>query len=432
MTNIVQGALSTEEAFKRLTTAHHRAVDEGVTISYLLEDESPTDALEAGTDQGLDAFGRILEFAGVATRSNPAAGVYATEVGKLMNGTHKMPDGTEIGKERGRAIGMIWSERRWRERKYGQTANTRAMFTSDDDAAGSMLRPFAEATGIRDIQNNPAQVNLSQIIAQETQIEGDAFKSVYVDEDQIGTFDYKRVMEGADIPTVDLKTHEESIRLFKRGRAINWTYEAARNMRLDKFAKIVDKMAYDVEYGKLVQALGVLINGDGNPNTAATVDKMADDTTGMDPSLAPNDPISAIAWRRWYHQWWGAYNLNTVFANVAEIVELETLPLDLTQAYFAQQGNGYQSVLGSIYDLRAGATPAPSVGVSPVPAGIIAPGKYLGFDRNYALERISQIGATISEADNFIGNQTNLLTFTDVDGFATLFPKATRILDTTA
>lgn len=424
-------AISTEEAYKRITSLHSRAAKKGRTLSVQMEMESPTDTIDTADDHGYDAFGRVMEFTGVVTRSNPSAGMHATEIGELMAGTHIMPNGEPIGREQGRAIAMIWCERRWRERKYGEKANTRAMFTADDDPAGSMLRPFAEAATIRDVQNNPAQVNLSQIVAQETMIEGDAFKSVYVDEDSIGTFDYKRVLEATDIPTVDLRTHEEQIRLFKRGRAINWSYEAARNMRLDKFGKIVDKMAYDVEAGKLAQALGVLIAGDGNPNTAATVDNL----TAMDASLTAGDPISAKAWRRWYHQWYGAYNLNTVFANVDEIVELETLPLDLTHGFLAQAGalgNGITSVLGSIYDLRGNAPSAPSVGVAPVPAGIIAAGKYLGFDRNYALERISQIGATVSEADNFIGNQTNLLTFTDVDGFATFFPKATRILDTNA
>ena len=420
-------AISTEDAFRALPSVHLRAMQNHTSISAQMEIESPSGSRINAEDDvlGYDAYQRVCEWAGVATVSLPQAGIYASPVWGLLTGEHKMPNGEKIGKAHGRALAMIWAERIWRTAKYGQQVNTRSMFTIDEDTVGSALRPFAEAASFRDIQNNQPNLPLSAIVANELSIEGDAFKSVYIDETQIGDFDLLRVEEGSDIPTVYLKTHEQQVRLFKKGRAINWTHEAARNMRLDKFEIILLKMAYDVEYGKVKDAIQTIITGDGNANTAASVVKM----TEMDGSLAPNDDLSLRAYLRFKKVFRGAYQLNTFIGNIEDIVDFEMIEVGLNATPLVGLDGQNGSSIGAITNLREDTTPN-VVAYADVDPGVIATGKYLGFDRRYSLERISQIGAAVSEADTFIGNQTNLLTFTDVDGFDILFSKAARVLDT--
>lgn len=426
MTFIQTVAPSMSDVMRGITTAHHRALEAQTAISVQLELEQPSDLIDRGEDDGLDAFGRLIHHAGIVTRSNPAAGVHATPIGRILNGEHVMPDGTKIGREAGRAIGMIWAERQWRRAKYGMSPNTRGLFTSDQDAIGEALRPYVDNNGFRELSDLSPTLPLSAIIAQETSIDGASFRSVYVDETAVGTFDYTRVTEAADIPTVDLRTHENTIRMHKRGRAINWSYEAARNIRLDKFGLIIAKMALDVEAGKAGSALATLFSGDVNPQTAPITDAMTD----MDSSLTAGDPISLRAYLRFKKQFRGAFKMNTIIANIEDIVDLELTEIGLDSTpLVAASGSG--SSIGGLTPLRDN-TIGDDVAYADVEEGVIPAGAYLGFDRRFALERISQIGASISEADNFISNQTSLLTFTDVDGFGILYPAATRVLDTTA
>lgn len=425
MPQIQQTTESMDDVLRGISTVHLRAIENARSLSVQLEVEQPSDEVSAEDDDGYDAFGRLVEHTGIVTRSNPAAGVHATQIGKILSGEHEMPNGEKVGREAGRAIAMVWADRQWRRVKYGASPNTRAMFTAEDDAIQSALRPYAEASGFREMSDMQPNLPLSAIIAQETAIDTDSFRSVYVDETNVGDFDYVRVTEAADIPTVDLRTHEHNVRLFKRGRGINWSYEAARNMRLDKFQLVIMKMAMDVEAGKAANAIRTLVAGDGNAQTAATVIKMTD----MDASLVAGDPISLRAYLRFKKLFRGAFVFNTFIGNTEDIVDFEMIEIGLDGTPLVALNGQNGNTIGTIQNIRQDTT-GNAVSYADVDAGIVPAAKYLGFDRRFAIERISQIGATVSEADSFIGNQTNLLTFTDVDGFDVLYPKASMILDT--
>lgn len=408
-----------DDVIRGLPTIHVRAADKKVTPSTMLEVEQPTPSVEF--DNGYDAFGRVLEHLGIVIRDSPAAGVYSTPSRNLLTGEHVTPEGTKIGREQGRAIAMILTERAWRRQKYGKSANTRSLFTSEEDALGSAARPWTDAADIRDALDREPAIALSNLIAKETAVESRDYRSIYVDETAVGTFDYMRVTEGAEIPTVNLRTGAHTIRLHKRGRAINWTYEAALDMRLDKMQMIIQKMAIDVEAGKIAQAVAVLLAGDGNGNAPTTID-----LTDMDSSLTAGDPPSLRSWLRYRKAYRGAFALTTVLGNIEDIVTLEMVEvgLDSTPLAFAPASSGVGQLV-SINNRRENN----QIGVGDLEPGIIPPGILLGFDNRWALERVSQIGATISESESFISNQTNLLTFTDVDGFAMLYSDAVKPLD---
>jgi hypothetical protein len=56
----------------------------------------------------------------------------------------------------------------------------------------------------------------------------------------------------------------------------------------------------------------------------------------------------------------------------------------------------------------------------------VATGVYLGIDARYALERITEIGSDIQETTRFIERQTELMTFTENDGFGILDTNANK------
>lgn len=85
----------------------------------------------------------------------------------------------------------------------------------------------------------------------------------------------KRVSEGSDLPIAKLALGETSLRLMKRGRGVEATYEAIQYMRVDMFARAIDAIANDVSDQQTGDAIDVLLNGDGNDNAIATAAETA-------------------------------------------------------------------------------------------------------------------------------------------------------------
>lgn len=74
----------------------------------------------------------------------------------------------------------------------------------------------------------------------------------------------KRVAEGQDIPLAKIELGESVIKMVKRGRAIEATYEALMYLRINVFNKYLDAIANDIAQSQVDDAIDVLINGDGN------------------------------------------------------------------------------------------------------------------------------------------------------------------------
>ncbi|MDQ3540105.1 MAG: hypothetical protein M3440_05405 [Chloroflexota bacterium] len=408
-----------EQALRGLTQAHFRAADAGVPTSALLERESPTDKGDK-----LDAFGRICQQARVVAASNPAAGQYATPMDDLLTGNHLGADGEKIGKATGRAIALVWIERRWREAKYGRAATTRAMFTSEDDAIGGTIRPFLTSAGaLRPGADIAPKVPVSALIAQDTAIQGGAYRTIYLRDLSPTEIDYRRIPEGSEIPVSGLRFREQTVRMHKRGRALDWTYEAARQMRLDKLQLFITQMALAVESGKVADIVDVLVRGDGNPDTAPLTTTLGSLDASSPASLTTR---SYLGMRRVFPE---PFRIDTLLARPADIINLEMLAVgpkgELLITMPADSGIGAIRRIGNDRNRDAIQYEALDIGEIPV-------NTYLGFDSRFAVERISEIGATVSESDRFITSQVEVMTFTETEGFASMFPQAVRLFTHTS
>ena len=58
--------------------------------------------------------------------------------------------------------------------------------------------------------------------------------------------------------------------------------------------------------------------------------------------------------------------------------------------------------------------------------------KIVGFDPRFAIERVTEIGADISEIERFTTKQTQTLTMSEVEGYALMDVNAVEILDVNA
>jgi hypothetical protein len=393
-----------EELFKRLGPDMYReAYRRGMSMSAFLEHEDPSTNYP---ESRLDAFERLLQVSKIRTRSDAARGIYADKFEAFLQS------------DQHRALGLEWMMRQYRRAATGRDVNTRAMHTLADFAVGGIQRPYADDATLRaELQIAPA-IPLSELVAREEGIQGKDYRSIYLSNGSAAATDeyrMKRVPEGTDIPRAKLVESENVIRLRKYGRALEATYDMLRGMRLDKVAFHIALMAVQAEVDKVAAALDVLVNGDGNGNAAVEFELAG--ANGLD-SGATAGTLTLKGWQRFKKKFKNPYVLTTTLMQEEASLQVELLTVSNGNVQLVNGALGQLQRINQFADgVRYGwLDEAPAL-------------KIVGFDRRMALESISEIGAMISEVDKFISNQTELITFTEVQGFAILDKNATKILD---
>jgi hypothetical protein len=389
-----------QELLQRMSSEmYRRAYAKGLSLSAYLElYEDPS----TGYNDGLDAFERLLQAAEIRTQSIPERGIYADAFDTFLK-----DDST-------RALVPEWMTRQYRRAATGRDVSTRSLHTLGDFVAGGVQRPYADAGELREHSQLQPAVPLSELVARTEGITGRDYRALYMTE-SADEYRMKRVAEGTEIPTAKLTEGENVIRLRKFGRALEATYEMLRVMRLDKVAFHLMKLAVQAEVDKVAAAVSVMINGDGNSNVA-TVHALAG-ANGMD-AAATAGTLSLRGWMRFKKKFKQPYLLTTVLMQEEPSTQLELLTVSNSNV---QLVNG---ALGQITRINTFADGVRYGWLDEVPAL-----KILGFDRRFALESITEIGANISEVDRYISKQTELLTFTEVQGFAILERAAIQVLD---
>lgn len=392
-----------KEILSRMGPGLYRmAYDRGMSLSGWLEYQDPSGEWNNGTD----AFERLLIAAGIRTESILEAGVFSG----TFNDFQQSPET--------RALVPEWISRQWRRVQFGK--HDRAILLSDEANVGSWERPYAEAQSPRWADRVGPAIPLSEIVALTTPIQGDTYRSYYLDfdEDQIRMV---RVGESAEIPRAELKSAEHTVDLYKFGRAFEASYDVLRRQRIDKIALWLQLLAAQAEADKLIAVMDVLVNGDGNPNTAAEVHNL----TTLDPD-ATAGTLTLRGWLNFKLQFENPYALTTVLAQNASILDLQLLDLGSANIpLFNVPASAGFGALETINSMTAGSVRIGNTSAAPA-------SKLVGFDRRFAIERIVEIGATIEEIERYVTRQTQVLVMTEVEGYAVIDPNAARILDIAA
>ncbi len=386
-----------------------KAYEGGESLSAHLERLCPSTEYK----DGMDACERMLFVAGIKTRSLPQFGVWADKGDVFFKGK----DETE--KRANRVLMHEWAAREYRKVAIGRSVNTRAMYASTDSATNTSLRPYADAAQAFEARRLAPQIPSAELIAETTPIDTDAYRKVYI-EDDASEQRMVRVVEGTEIPGAKLTTSEQTIRLKKYGRKLTVTYEQMRRMRLNMVARHIAKMAIQAEVDKVATVLDVLINGDGNSGTPAPVDNL----TTLDAN-ATAGTLTLRAWRAFAKQFENPYVLTTFLAQSGVTTDVEMLDAgtaNILLATLAGLGN-----FGNVRPINATADNVRYGWTSDAPAL-----KIVGFDRDWAIERVVEIGASIQEIGRNIENQTEVMTLTESDGYAKLDVNAARVLDINA
>ena len=246
---------------------------------------------------------------------------------------------------------------------------------------------------------------LPDLVATVTHFDGMDYRSITsvpTEEDK----KLRRVEEGAAIPETVIRTQENLVRLYKRGRMLVASYEAIRFQRLDLFSVTLRQIGAYIGRMHLADAVGVLTNGDGNGNAAAVY------KVGTSPISGSAGTLSYEAMVDFWSQF-DPYTMNTLLVGsdmMLAMLKMQEFQNPLTGLNF--QGTGTLTTPLGAKLLRS----------SVVPAGTL-----IGLDNRYALEQISSSDILV-EYDKLIDRQLERAAITSISGFAKLSTDASKVL----
>ncbi len=241
---------------------------------------------------------------------------------------------------------------------------------------------------------------LPAITATVTNIDAMDYRSIYstsTEDDRA----LRDVEEGTAIPTTEVKTKEHLVKLHKRGRMLVASYEAVRFQKLDLFGIMLKQIGSYIQKMQLEDAISVLINGDGNDNTAPSYD--VSDGSGV---LDYNQLVD----------FWGSfdpYTMNTMLCTTdvaTQLLKIPELQNPLTGLNF--QGTGKVGTPLGAQLLRSNAMPEDMI---------------LGLDSRYALELV-KAGDVLVEYDKLIDRQLERAAITTISGFGKICNDAAAVL----
>lgn len=393
------------ELYRQMGSQMYReAYAKGMSLSAYLEQVDPSDQYK----DGLDSFSRVMKQAEIITRSDPQAGYFADKFDKFFQTPQN------------RALLPEWVARRWREAATGRPVMTRSAYGSDDMPVGSLDSGRVDNAVARWNQQIAPAIPITNLVALTTPIDGNTYRSTYLTNDATAQR-MVRVGESASLPKAKLTEADRTITLYKFGRALESSYEVLRRMRIDRIALHIAQMAVQAETDKLAAILAVIVSGDGNSNTAATNYNL----TTLD-TAASAGTLTLKGWLAFKMKFANPYMATTALAT--EAVALQMMLLNTgsgnTPLVNIQGASGF----GSFNQINTGLRDGVGLGwTSEAPASTI-----VAIDNRFAIERVYEIGSNIQETDRFIQNQTEMITFSEVEGYATIDANACKTLTVSA
>jgi hypothetical protein len=387
-----------QELLRTMSPAIYReAYGKGMSLTAHLNRMYP----ESEFKDGLDGFARLLQAADIKTRSNPSEGYFADRWEKFH-----VSDET-------RALVPEWVARQWRQVTHG---DVRAFYSDQEDIPGSMARPFKDSMRPRADKQIAPSIPVSELVAMTSPIDGDTYRTYYLT-DSPANQRKVRVGSGDDIPKAKLVAAQHTIPLYKYGRGLEASYEQLRRQRIDRIALHIKRMAVQTEIDKVATVLDVVVNGDGNANTAATSFNL----TALDAGTTANN-VTLLAWLAFKMKFAAPYVLNTALAQDA--IALKLLMLNMGSANVPLVTIAGPAMMGYFRQINPGLSDNVGLGwTADAPAS-----KVVAMDNRFAVERVTEIGSDIQEIERYAHRQTQAIFMTEVEGYGIIDANASKIL----
>lgn len=212
-----------------------------------------------------------------------------------------------------------------------------------------------------------------------------------------------RIAEGADLPLAKIVMGEQAITLWKHGRAIEMTYESVRRIKIDMFTRHMNAIINDMAFQNLDYAVDVLVNGDGNPGSAAT-------KLGSTAAAGKITNVEIVDFLMDYYAK-NHYNADTIVtsSNIAKQIGAMFFDTNLGAGASSQVRFNMPQFVGNQNVTVLMADNLPKIG-GKEPIVLL--------NRANTLIRYTENGSNIQENQQFARNQTRLLTVSENSGYA--------------
>ena len=244
--------------------------------------------------------------------------------------------------------------------------------------------------------------------------EADMLPSVVATTTRINSLDYRTIAsvpteddkslrdveEGAAIPETEVKTQESLVKLHKRGRMLVASYEALKFQKIDLFSVTLKQIGAHIARQQFADAIGVIIDGDGNENPASVINAAATGTLSYTDLLSLYDQLDP-------------YTLNRLVmspSTMLKVMNLDEFKNPLTGINFQGTGN-----------------PGNPLGAKLLRSSAVADDTIIGLDAGCALEMVIASDIAV-DYDKLIDRQLERAVITTTAGFAKIFSDASAVL----
>lgn len=356
---------------------YRRAAEYGLTLHQYLE------VLQPSTESDkLTAFERQLRRFGIVAKSDPSRGIWSSPGG---------------------------------------------YFFQDNQPASAILFPAFLQQQI--VWDKVIFNDVQELVATTRQITGTTYQGVTADTSDLAVAKGKafRVSERGRFPEVKISWGEFAHRTDKHGVALNFSYEFLRRAPLELITTTVARiLAYDKD-GLYNDAISLLINGDGDGNSAAPATSVA----ALGGTAGTLDYASWLKWLATFRP----FRPSVVVGRLATILKVLTMTLPggaaintFYQVNTLLQGSGAGTGQATLAPSPGGDL-FPQVKLRIVDDSAIGANLLLGVDVGMALEHIVEVGSDLQETERFITNQTQTMVMSVQDNFSKIWTNAARVLD---
>lgn len=350
------------------TDMYREAHKKGISLSSYLEMNDPSPE-----GSKLDAFERLMKEAQIVTQSIPSKNIFASKMDAFY-----------------------------------RTSENKNLFPE-----------FTARTLIKEMNEFPLY---RYLVAGRVPIEGNTYKGAYLDYGDAKNkkaLEMRRVTEGADLPLAKLRLGEKSINIYKYGRAIEASYEVLRWMDIELFQRHIRKIASIAANNKTEEILTVIKDGDGNSNAAPK-------STATYHDNAFTTTLTRTAWVKFLLSFFPS-GCDTVVANVDGLIQI----LEVLYPKFEVAGKMDELIANGLNVktvLPQNLITTTTLLYSPKIEQISGKEAIYAVNRSECIQEVFEIGSTISQADEFIRNQTKILTISENSGFMKQFADSAQIL----
>jgi hypothetical protein len=262
--------------------------------------------------------------------------------------------------------------------------------------------------------------NTISMVSQSRTISGNEMISTVVNDEQGDYQTVRAVAELGRVPVRTIRTSEQSVRIYKHGGGLRYSYEFGRRARLDLMTPYFVRMLRETEMSKVAAATALLVNGDG-VNAPAPVVKMS--TLNSSATLGKIDRFALLKWL--INRAKGGTPVDTVVGNYDSYLEWLML---LTMPVASNQGTTEGDLLAK-QGVQLGGIPLLSA-VANFSLSAEAPeGQLIGLSKGDTMEELIEAGSDIEESERSIANQSVTVVKTTNAGYKMNFGDTRSIFD---